>query len=227
MGQFKRQRDNWGTAMEVEYVQTVEDHLAFNNYHYATLPWWRRYGAWTITWPLLIVLQTVGVLVIPSTPGAAPQQGASLTVWTLVGLAVFEGFLITFFVGNPRKFLARRVRRFVAAPQNKKRFTGWRKCSIAPDGVRLRQEEGSMTLKWTAVLRIAQNDDYVFLYTTSRNALIVPRRPFASDEQFQQFVATAQCYRDTAQKAGLEARASGRQSSEADTNIKQDERADH
>lgn len=104
---------------------------------------------------------------------------------------------------------------------------GWRWCSIGPEGLAYRDESGSTTLAWAAIQRIVSVEDYVFFYTTTYYALLVPRRPFANDQAFQDFVATARRYYEAAQETTPQKGASRRKAvGETDTNIAPDQRRD-
>ncbi len=76
--------------MEVEYVQTVEDHLAFNAHQLASQPLWRRYWMFLAGW--LVILVACGALlsaIVPARPTRALEQ-----IWWERSL--FFGFVALF-----------------------------------------------------------------------------------------------------------------------------------
>src|SRR5206468_3413556 len=153
-------------------------------------PWWRRYWMF-IAWLLMLVL--LGVMLGTIDP---PEQ----TWWERIRSFAEVAFITALLLAGKAWYQRRRtfkwVERTVTDPQNRKLYLGWRRCSIGPEGVTCRQEEADMTLKWASVLKVAQDDEYLFLYTAAHTAIAVPRRPFASDAAFQKFVKAARAYWD-------------------------------
>jgi hypothetical protein len=222
--------------MEVEYVQTLEDHIAFNNYYQASQPWWRRSRVLLI--PCLLVLLLTGFLLAqilwPVNREQPPGHRApppELTGWDLVlmlSLYVLPvAFWMAFLVWGKRYLINLQIKRLVRHPENKKRMLGWRRCTIGPEGVTLRDEDSSTTLAWAAVLRIAHAKEHIFFYTAAQQSIVVPRRPFTDEQAFQDFVVTARRYHDAAQETIPQKGASRRKAvGETDTNIAPDQRRD-
>ena len=48
------------------------------------------------------------------------------------------------------------------------------------------------TVSWRAFRRVSRRDDRLFLFVSRQSAYIVPRRAFASDREFEEFVAEAE-----------------------------------
>jgi hypothetical protein len=194
--------------MEVEYDQTLEDHIAFNAYHQASQPWWRRNVRVLMLGILMLIL--TGFLLVEILSLADQQRPANRR--GLTDLPASDQAFLLFVLACPltfwavlawgKRYLVRwQITRLVRHPQNEKLLLGWRSCSIGPEGVTFRQEGGSGNFSWATVPRICQTEEYAFIYTTTYQAIIVPRRAFASAEEFQEFVATARAYRDAARDA--------------------------
>ena len=63
--------------------------------------------------------------------------------------------------------------------------------SLTREGVRLRNREMEGLVFWNAIRSVKTRADRTFLFLTSRSALIVPRRAFDSDDQFDAFTGIA------------------------------------
>src|SRR5205823_2216215 len=101
------------------------------------------------------------------------------------------------------------------------------RCSIGSEGVTVCEPEAANTVPWSSILRITHTDEHAFLYTTNINAIIVPRLAFASDVDFQAFVATALAFWDKAQRGARGGESSrGKGVGEPDTNITSDQRGE-
>lgn len=49
-------------------------------------------------------------------------------------------------------------------------------------------------IEWRAIEKIVTTEDHVFIYDTAVSAFVIPRRDFASDDAFWQFVREARAY---------------------------------
>ena len=63
--------------------------------------------------------------------------------------------------------------------------------SLTGDGVRFRNREMEGLVFWNAIRSIKTRADRTFLFLTSRSALILPRRAFDTDDQFDAFTSIA------------------------------------
>jgi hypothetical protein len=215
--------------MEVEYVLTVEDYVAFNKYQQAALRKPRLSMSWW--WPVLLLI-LIGLFFLPSLSGPKrerppdPADGQSTnSAFMFIALpALVIG--VALLVWATRYLLPYQVKRFVTHPDNQKRLLGLRRTSIGPEGVAVRGEAIHTTVGWAAVRKIVLTQEHAFFYITTLEAIIVPRRPFASDEEFQEFAQTARDYRKMARQAAPESKAADRMASpETDLSIKPEERA--
>jgi hypothetical protein len=216
--------------MVVEYVLTVEDYVACFRYHHASQSRLRLNWSWL--W-LLLLMVVLGVYLVSSLrtpqPEPPPQVNEGQSGLGFVGylfLAVL--ILVVVFLVWGRPFLnARLAKRFVTHPDNQKRLLGWRRTSIGPEGLSMRGEDVHLTLAWTAIQRMAVTKEYAFLYMTAQHAIVIPRRPFASDGEFRKFVTTAREYRDMARNAPHGGEPPRPEAvDEPDTNITPDERGE-
>jgi hypothetical protein len=103
---------------------------------------------------------------------------------------------------------------------------GWRRLAINAQGLVIISELSRTEMKWAALRKIALAEGYVFLYISDDQAVILPRRPFAGDEEFQQFLTAARRYWKAAREAATTAPASPTPPRADETGITPDERAD-
>lgn len=62
---------------------------------------------------------------------------------------------------------------------------------ITAAAFRIRSPKGVFDLRWTALANIKRSADRLFAFVNNRNAYIVPRRAFDSDEGFEAFATAA------------------------------------
>jgi len=55
-------------------------------------------------------------------------------------------------------------------------------------GIKTHTDFGDDTLKWQAIQRMEETNDRLFLFLAQFSAVVVPRRAFASAQEFQEFV---------------------------------------
>jgi len=109
--------------------------------------------------------------------------------WLLTG--TLDWLTLSTFLIIPLAFIIfanRRVRarfRLMAMRQNP--LHAAHSYSITPTAFRISSSKGVFDLRWTAFANIKRSDDRLFAFVNSRNAYIVPRRAFDTDEQFEEF----------------------------------------
>ena len=64
--------------------------------------------------------------------------------------------------------------------------------AITPGGLKVSSEKSASEIRWTAVLDVKRTADRLFVFMAKRQAFIIPRRAFDSDDQFEAFAAAAQ-----------------------------------
>lgn len=64
--------------------------------------------------------------------------------------------------------------------------------AVADDCFRAASSRGKTEVRWSAIPRIRVEEPRLFVYSTRRQAFIVPRRAFGSDAEFDAFVEAAQ-----------------------------------
>jgi hypothetical protein len=233
-----------GAPKEVNYELTVEDHIAFNRYHHAfrwprRLNWgwhWLLYWRWWLLPGILIVL-AVQFWSSPRAPQPEPAPPPQSSAWDTVNMLFVTAIVVfnlllwvsvaVFYLGTAKaKRIAWQVGQQLNDPDTRKRMLGWRRTSLGPKGLSSRGDAIDSTVGWTAILKIAATKEHAFFYESATQAIVVPRRAFANDAEFREFVATARGYHDAARHEPREGRTHARDTAdEGHTDVAPDEDA--
>jgi hypothetical protein len=178
-------------VLKVEYTLTLEDAIAFLQYHSRHA----RQGKGQprhLGWLWLVLLGLVSFLIVTVTlAGEAPAL--TLRAWGPVLLFVVYAFFYRF--GN--KLLERqRVRGLRRNP----RFFDKRTLALSPEALTASDQSAANTVRWHAVERIIEQPDHAFFYISQVEAFILPKRAFADERQFEEFVDTARRYHAEARR---------------------------
>jgi hypothetical protein len=63
--------------------------------------------------------------------------------------------------------------------------------TLSEVGIHNQTQFGESRIIWSAVYRVVENADYIYLFLTAHSAYIVPKRAFPNDEAAKQFFNTA------------------------------------
>jgi hypothetical protein len=174
--------------MEVEYSLGLEDLLAFNQDRNAHSPTIRRQHL-TVQVFFLVLAGIPWLVGFGMVRLAGPR---TLTAgYAVVGLAV-----AVLFLSYPA--LARRAERRLASRmymegQNRSLLSRHR-LTITPETITDANELSVTTMKWVAVEKIAVDRGHAYFYTSALSAIILPKASFPTEEEFRDFVETAQRY---------------------------------
>ncbi len=180
--------------MEVTYTLTKDDLWAFQRFH-------ARYGTKSATlnrvgngvFVVLWALQLVLVVHIIRVWHHALFLG--LGGWSLldhseqmliIGFLASTLFLIYLFWGQ--WLVAARLGPSAA------QLSAAKHMRIGPDGVEVVSAQEQVQRAWSDIPYVRSDQDYIYLYTTSAYALVVPRRAFATPEQSQAFETQARAF---------------------------------
>jgi hypothetical protein len=150
--------------------------------------------------------------------------------WVFLAPVCFIWALLVrlFFQPLRRWSLRRTLRRDLEEKTSKNaKQLGWKRLTLTPEAIIDTTEHSNSRTAWTAIEKIVIVGERALIFDSPTSAGVVPRRAFADDEEFREFVATARRYRDEARDALPERTPSRRKRvAEPETNIKPDERAD-
>jgi hypothetical protein len=103
--------------------------------------------------------------------------------------------------------LAVRMTIAMISPADKAKLAKVRTISIAPEAFHCSLENSRETLGWSDIQSVSQTKDCIYVFFLSYTGHVIPRRPFASDEEFHEFAQTAQRYKKEADEKAARASA--------------------
>jgi hypothetical protein len=182
------------SAMTAEYELTKEDWSAFNFYHHFHSPTARRQylRAW-ISSVLVVLLVCLGVSVLASLNSPTPGS----TFLSLLPLYSGVLFCLLWFPWAYRRKVNKIVAGMIGEGRNRTLF-GKQRVTISRDSISRSSDFDQTTIAWSAIERVVKGKDYAFVYTSALTAIIVPRRAFADDLGFDEFVLKATGYQEEA-----------------------------
>ena len=154
----------------VAYTNTVEDMVAFNMHHLAHSPASRRIRFWS-TWGIALVIVLIGAV-------ASLVQGSSHSlVLVCAWAAVYLAFTIPYY----RWAVRRRIRKLVGEGENRS-FLCRHTVRLTDEGLHAESEVSEGKILWAGIERIAENDDYLFIYTGAAIGLVIPKARIESGD---------------------------------------------
>jgi hypothetical protein len=177
--------------MEVSYVMSLADYRAFNRYvlkHTKGGLFLRILKA--IFLGLVILAWLLLIATFPYTTGNWADYPIFLPIWT-VGLTILWLF---------RYRISEWASIGMLSAADKAKMSCVHNISITPEGVRYSSEQISANLGWSGIQQIVATTDYVFFFLSSHAGHVVPRRAFASSDDFHEFAETAQEFKERAEE---------------------------
>lgn len=177
--------------MKIRFETTIEDVIAFQRFHYANSPAWRR-QVWTQSLLLPVVLVVFLALIVLSIVLATRDDPGPNLLWVVPLFAFGIPFLVisigwVFFIRwFLNRALGRNTRKFLAEGSNRIMF-GWREMELVDGRLFVNTELVQTNLDLRAIEKIVSNGDYTFVYIASMSAYMIPMD--YPDEEFREFVA--------------------------------------
>ncbi len=171
--------------MDISYTIEPRDVVAFNVYQFEHSPSLRssyRMGYfWLGVLSLLFAFFT-----------SAWQHWILFGGWLVFSLVLFVGY---------RPLTYWNLRRSIQRTNKEGRNLGiWGKHTIVLQEKELVEssDAGHTSTRWSAVERIEQNDNHIFIYTSAHAAHVIPKRSFSDAKQAEEFYTTARGYLERA-----------------------------
>lgn len=182
-----------GQPMTVQFALTGDDYAAFNLHWQDTSEFMRRRRrkVWVLLAVMTLAPATISIATMENDPGLATFMGLIalvMLVWTIAILA------------SRRRNVSRSIHG-IFRNMTGRAMVGPRTLTIRPDAIHTVSEVFETAYKWIGIERIETNAAYVFFYQGSNGAIIVPKRAFSSEEQFQLFLETARQFHRQAAEA--------------------------
>lgn len=173
-----RKAEMAGEMLRAAYEFTLDDALAFNDYHFRYSPAGRRARLKHTLLPPAIWLALAATYHV-WTAG----RGNPWFMGILVGFSALWVLLSPFQLRRQvRRSLTRRYRR-----RGGSAALGRHSLTISPSGVQDRSEGGESDVRWQNTVRVAWTPEHLFIYLTETRAHVVPARAFASEDDFRAF----------------------------------------
>ncbi|MFN7954227.1 MAG: YcxB family protein [bacterium] len=179
-------------ARHIDVDITADDLAEFSAAHLVSSPSGRRQRR------VFQVAFAFYVALMVSTALAKWWAERELDVGSIV-TAVLVALFALFYAGFQRTMGRRITRRSLAASRNLG-SVGPRRVTIAPRSFRCEGPYTDDQVRWPAVERIVESEHALYVYVSANSGYVVPRRAFASDAEFEAFVAMARQYQAAAQE---------------------------
>jgi len=181
--------------MEVEYELTPADQAALQRYHKQHPPVPRPVWLWlpfVALWAVLLAA-LFGYYYLSFT-GGVPFVGYFLSFVPGIGAGVILALIGLTLYNKLFNKLLNAVHSPLREGRNREKARGWRRLAIDPDGIHVTTAFAYSLHYWEGVDAVGASEDHIFLYITTRNAHVVPRRAFADDRAFDEFLEAARRY---------------------------------
>jgi hypothetical protein len=121
-----------------------------------------------------------------------PMSGVWLPL-SLMGLAFAYVLWHSWYLQTqPRRVVRQNVKATRGSPFDR------RDIDVDADGVRIRWTDGDLRLRWHMIVDVQVTQRSALLFVTPTEAVIIPKRAFASPNEFEAAVRTVQRYREQA-----------------------------
>lgn len=179
--------------MTAEYELTKDDWSAFNYYHHFHSPTARRqYLRGWFGSVIIVLLVCLGISILGSLNSPSPRSIFSVLLPFLCAVLCLLWFPWAY---------RRKVRKIVAGMIGEGRnrtLLGRQRVTISPESIRRSSDFDQTTIRWSAVERVIKDKNHAFVYTSALTSIIIPRRAFADDVGFDEFVMKANQYHEEA-----------------------------
>ena len=174
----------------VEYERTIEDIIEFNLFHMKNSPSLRRQAL--VTQVAAALLAVIVSLSMGYLLGLDKKAGTGfLYILTLV-LSIASFFIVPYL---SRAEVINGFRKATKEGDNKA-ILGYQTMSLTPDNIFVKTQIGESKYTWASIDKIAQNDQFIFVYISSINAIVIPRKAFSTDSSLQEFVNYLNLHRE-------------------------------
>jgi hypothetical protein len=179
---------NHGQTMNVTFDLTREDMLEFMRQHHTHSPSSRRTVA-TFRYSLTALLGGGGA-------GLGWFMGLAPWLYLPVGV-IGAGVYFAMFPRFWRQNIERQTEKMLAEGQNRG-LLGRQEVEVSDEGVAERNTHGELRARWSTVERVRVTRAQILVYTSSVQAIVVPRRALAEGEDEQLIEALEQGWAEAA-----------------------------
>jgi hypothetical protein len=152
--------------MIIRFERTMDDMIAFNDFHYSHSPFMKRFMFWYRWGGALFIFLVCTLLIQALTPGS-PALFAPLL--SLVGAGVFAAIAPSAI----RRRMRKQVRKLYSEGKNVSAL-GELELELTDTGLIAKSAYTETKLAWGAIERIESTPTHTFLYLSSVQAYIIP-----------------------------------------------------
>ncbi len=167
--------------MQIQYQLNLDDVAAYNWHHSLNSKAANRTSKLLSAWGILLCLY----IAFRST-----EWNMSSRIIFFVIASAFWLFVYPLF---RRKAVERQARRLYGEGKNRD-VIGNHIFAIDKDGITEISDVAESHITWSGIERIEENDKYIFLYTGSLSAHIIPKRAFVNKEEESEFIQLTRTY---------------------------------
>ncbi len=177
-----------GEGMTIEFEQTLDDILALQDFHVRQQARMSR-QAWLVA---RVMVAALSVILAGGIYLTWPDGDDTMFI-------VFSGSLLAllFLVFYYSVYQRWNVRRWTIKQFQQGRnlnLTGHRRITITPEFLIMASPLTQSACRWLGVEKILQDEYAIYVYVSTMNAHVLPRRAFNSDRHYQEFAAKAAEY---------------------------------
>jgi hypothetical protein len=175
--------------LKIQYDLTEEDFVTFSLFHYKHSPTAKR------SWLLLRVMVPVIWILIGFFENSRPQRHAGISPLPFfISLSVLYILLIPAY----SRYRTRRVILRLLSEGKNKGLAGMHTLTIGPEDIAAVSDNVDARLNWGGVEKLESDKEHFYIYLSAVSALIIPKRAFADENEFQKFIAAVQAYYSSA-----------------------------
>jgi hypothetical protein len=177
--------------VKIRFETTIDDVIAFNRFHFAHSPAWRK-QVWKQTLMVPATLLALFVL-FHLIAGNGPEHFHAMLRfgWLELTIAIFFLSVSILWAIYVRWFLnwslGRNTRKFLAEGSNRVMF-GWREMELVNGRLILNTELIQSSLDLRASEKIVSHGEYTYVYIAAASAYIIPMSLYP-EEEYREFVA--------------------------------------
>jgi hypothetical protein len=175
-------------SISVEYALDEDDIVALQGYYQISSPERRRFNLF-----FLVVVATTLALCVAEVVLLVKGEKIALDY----GPWVVFFFLLWAYILRKQGSAAQAVKRVLSRGQNRDLFSPQR-LTLSREEIQTSSPYQNTRWAWGAVEKVVKTDQHVFMFLSAMSALIVPRRAFRADADFELFFKTARDHQRTA-----------------------------
>lgn len=166
--------------MKLEFKITNKDYLEFNLFHMDNSDQFRK---------SLLVSRVLLTFIIIGVAFLAMHGNTERHLIGYTYFAVLWVLIMAFFNKGFRGVVKKRIEKMIEEGKNSG-FVGNYVLTLSDEGINVITDNNVMKTKWVGIERIAENQDYIFIYVGAVAAYIIPANAFTDSNQKEEFKNT-------------------------------------